>query len=440
MNARKSRAVLLAVTTGLLLVAALLTFAGPLRPAALLRTFAATLYGIVPGAPHEPVRPAFAEEVELVFLIGGGATIILALLRLRLAAAGLVAAGAGLGIFLLSWIETVLARNFVDFLYPDLALALVFAAGAAIRKAGGLERKRLTPSLARRLPPATAREVARRPELVNQGGEVRTMTFLACGIRGFTQLTDRLAADAPGLTQLARRVMTPLAEAVLANGGTVDQSAPGKLTAFFNAPLKDSEHAVHGCACALRMTAEMEKLNRALAEEARAAGGDIGPIDIEVGLSTGPGILGNFGEGARLEYTVAGRAARYAEELKERASVYGFPILVDEATEAAARHGIALLEIDVAAQIDAPPAPIFAALGNRDVRGSPKFRALQTFHTRIFDAYRAGDWRKARELIGQCRSLSGASHSLYDLYLARVDKEESGDEEDWEGGARPAAL
>ena len=66
------------------------------------------------------------------------------------------------------------------------------------------------------------------------------------------------------------------------------------------------------------------------------------------------------------------------------------------------------------------PVRLYALLGNPVARASPKFRALSTFHDHIFQALRGQQWAEARELIEQCRKLSGASQALYDLYLARI--------------------
>jgi adenylate cyclase len=82
----------------------------------------------------------------------------------------------------------------------------------------------------------------------------------------------------------------------------------------------------------------------------------------------------------------------------------------------------------------AEPVKLYALLGNPLVRASPKFRALQTFHDHIFQAYRAQQWAKTRALIEQCRTLSGASQQLYDLYLNRIAYFEANPPEpDWDG-------
>ena len=84
------------------------------------------------------------------------------------------------------------------------------------------------------------------------------------------------------------------------------------------------------------------------------------------------------------------------------------------------------------------PVKLYAMLGNPLVRASPKFRALATFHEHIFQSLRTQQWEKTRELIDQCRKLSGASQKLYDLHLARIGYfEEHPPGADWDGAFRP---
>jgi adenylate cyclase len=72
------------------------------------------------------------------------------------------------------------------------------------------------------------------------------------------------------------------------------------------------------------------------------------------------------------------------------------------------------------------------------MRASPKFRALTVFHDHIFQAMRKQQWGMARELIAQCRRLSGASQKMYDLHLSRIawyEKHPPG--QNWDGAFRP---
>ena len=92
----------------------------------------------------------------------------------------------------------------------------------------------------------------------------RVMSFLACRIRGFDAIMELLDRDPAGLTKLSRCTLTPLIQAVLDRQGTIDRMSPDGFTAFFNAPLDDSQHASHACECALAIMLALEKANRRL--------------------------------------------------------------------------------------------------------------------------------------------------------------------------------
>jgi adenylate cyclase len=125
-----------------------------------------------------------------------------------------------------------------------------------------------------------------------------------------------------------------------------------------------------------------------------------------------------------------------AQSLQALSHVYGAALIVSEETKKQAERGFAFLEIDTVAA--GPPATLYALMGSPVTRASPKFRALTVFHNHIFQAIRKKNWSMARELIAQCRRLSGASQKLYDLHLARIayyEKHPPGPE--WDGAFRP---
>ena len=128
-----------------------------------------------------------------------------------------------------------------------------------------------------------------------------------------------------------------------------------------------------------------------------------------------------------------------AERIRTQSGQYGPAIIVSDDTRKAAERGFAFLEVDfIACGPRDEPVKLYAMLGNPLVRASPKFRALATFHEHIFQSLRTQQWDKTRELIDQCRKLSGASQKLYDLHLARIGYfEEHPPGADWDGAFRP---
>jgi adenylate cyclase len=126
------------------------------------------------------------------------------------------------------------------------------------------------------------------------------------------------------------------------------------------------------------------------------------------------------------------------QSLQALSHLYGPALIVSEETRRQAERGFAFLEIDTIAAGPAPPVTLYALMGGPATRASPKFRALTVFHGHIFQAIRKKNWAMARELIAQCRRLSGVSQKLYDLHLARIayyEKHPPGPE--WDGAFRP---
>ena len=302
------------------------------------------------------------------------------------------------------------------------------------------ERAKRKRALELKLSPKTLKLVARHPEALEMTSSMRVMTFLACRIRGFDAIMEMLDRDPARLTKLTRCTLTPLIQAVLDRNGTIDRMTPDGFTAFFNAPLEDSRHASHACECALAMMQALEKANRAL-EQASFDDVSLGPVGIGIGLSTGTGIVGDFGTDHLPHFTVAGRASLHAAELERLSGDYGTSILVAESTRSIAESDFAFLEVDVEPMQAGNQQPLYALLGTPVSRANPKFIALKAFHEHIFQAYRAGEWDKARGLIEQCRGLSGANPVLYDFYLKRISHLESHPAgANWTGRLQPAPV
>ena len=286
------------------------------------------------------------------------------------------------------------------------------------------ERAKARRALELKLSPKTMKRVARTPEARKLAPATRIMSFLACRIRGFDTIMEALDRDPAVLTKLTRVTLTPLIDTVLERHGTIDRMAPDGFTAFFNAPLEDHQHASHACECALAMVLALEKANRAL-EHVTFEGTSLGPVGVGIGISTGPGIVGDFGTDRQPHFTVAARASLHAAELERQSADYGTSILVAESTRAMAESEFAFLEVDTIETKGGERAPLHALVGTPVSRANPKFLALKAFHERIFEAYRAGEWDKAKGLIEQCRGLSGANPALYDFYLKRIAHLES---------------
>ena len=376
------------------------------------------------------VRPEWLKPIEALLMVALGAGMIF-LLRFGLGwAAALVMAGL-VGSGLVSWYLYAAHGLLADAATPALFLLLAFAAAATawiqdLRHAYAGLRMAFSDSL----PRATIERIARRPGLLKMEGETRTVTYLVCGVRGLADLAADHKDDPAGFTHLMQRVLTPLMDQALAHGGTIDRLTADGFAAFWNAPLDDQDHALHACEATNGMAARVS-------EELVGHGKDAPPLEIGVGIATGPVIAGGFGGSGRMGYSVSGNAVNLAQRIQALSHHYGPALVVSDETKKLADRGFAFLEIDTVA-MGGPPVTLYALMGNPVSRASPKFRALTVFHDHIFQAMRKQNWPMARELIDQCRRLSGASQQLYDLHLARIayyEKHPPGAE--WDGAFRP---
>jgi adenylate cyclase len=406
----------------------------PLGPASAANVVAESIENLIGNTVLS--RPGWARPLEALVLAALG-TAMIALLRFGLGwAAALVMAGAlllGLG----SWYFYTAQNLLVDAATPSLFLGLAFAAGAlAWIQDLRLAYARLRMAFSASLPRAAIEKIARRPHLLKLEGETRTVTYLVCGVRGLAGLAADFKNDAAGFTSLMQRALTPLIDQALAHGGTIDRLTADGFAAFWNAPLDDADHAMHACEAANGMAIMSSRVIEELAQQKH---GEEPLVAIGVGIATGSVIAGGFDGYGRMGYSVHGDAVSLAQRLQALSDQYGPALIAADETRRAAERGFAFLEIDtIAMGAKAPPTTLYAILGNPVAKASPKFRALTVFHDHIFQAIRKQHWQMARDLIAQCRRLSGASQQMYDLHLARIAYyEKHPPEETWDGAFRP---
>jgi adenylate cyclase len=240
-----------------------------------------------------------------------------------------------------------LGHVFVSPLGPGLAFL-----GTAVGQAGldyAEERRRrreITLAFSQYLSPALVERLAQDPSQLKLGGERRTLTILFCDVRGFTTISEDMKDDPEGLTTLINRLLTPLSEAVLNKGGTIDKYIGDCLMAFWNAPLDDPDHAVHALAAALDMLAALKRLNAELEAEARAAGRPPKTLRIGIGINTGECVVGNMGSARRFDYSALGDAVNLASRLEGASKNYGVPLLLGERTAVLAAVKFPIAELD----------------------------------------------------------------------------------------------
>lgn len=380
---------------------------------------AEVMENILLGTPLKPVSSIYA---ELVFLAIVGIGVVVLFARTSIWWAGVATLLAIVGAQVFTWFLFTNVHILLDSANPSWGLALAFLGGISARSYDvARARTRLRGSFADTLPPSTIDAIARMPELLRLEGETRVVTCLSCGLRRYGALAQSFADDPVGFTRLINTAMAPLIEDAVGHGAMIGRFDGESFTAYWNAPLDDSEHAIRACEAANRMTVTLAEVNEQLGHERRFDGTAFEAIEIGIGISTGAAVAGGFTALGHTTYTVNGDSTVFADRIRILSAQYGPAVVVSEETRKTAQRGFAFLEVDfIAAGPKDEPVNLYAMLGNPLVRASPKFRALETFHDHIFQSIQTQQWEKARGLIDQCRKLSGASPKMYDLHLARI--------------------
>lgn len=137
--------------------------------------------------------------------------------------------------------------------------------------------------------------------------EERVVTVMFTDIRGFSTIAEHM--DAPEIAALLNEHFDMLAEAIEAEGGTVDKYIGDAIMAFWGAP----EHLPDHAARALRAGAEIQR--RVRADNAQRIATGQPEIAIRVGIHTGPVVVGNIGSRNRINYTIVGDAVNIASRI-----------------------------------------------------------------------------------------------------------------------------
>ncbi|WP_020186251.1 adenylate/guanylate cyclase domain-containing protein [Methylopila sp. 73B] len=298
------------------------------------------------------------------------------------------------GVIAACWLALQHAGFWLPPAAPSLAVLLVVGAEAALDY--GHERRtrrEIARAFEQYLAPEVVKRLVRDPSALKLGGERRTLSILFCDIRGFTELAERMKGDPERLTLLINRLLGPLSDAVLAEGGTIDKYIGDCVMAFWNAPLDAPDHAERAIAAGLRMLDAVERLNAELNAE---AGPGVAPLEfaVGVGINTGDCVVGNLGSDRRFDYTAVGDAVNLASRLEGASKLYGVRMLV--ADDTATRFSTPLIELDrIAVKGRRDGALIHTALPGADVSDA---------QAAFLGAYRARRWDDAEQALAAVRA------------------------------------
>lgn len=277
-------------------------------------------------------RPYWTILPELGFLVVLGSAMIALLPRVGPLGCAFLGATAMLTAIGAAWYAFADRGQLFDPIYPSLAALLVFIIGAMSSYfRSDTERRTVRAAFSHYLSPQMVEQLAAEPERLKLGGELRPLTVLFCDIRDFTSISERTTPQ--DLTLLLNRFLTPMTDAVLSHGGTIDKYIGDSIMAFWNAPLDDPHHGRNACLAALEMRRRLADLNHELEREAEVQRRHHEPLRMGIGINSGICLVGNLGSQQRFNYSAIGDEVNLASRMEGLSKDYGVDILIGRATQ-----------------------------------------------------------------------------------------------------------
>ena len=269
------------------------------------------------------------------------------------------------------------------------------------------------------LAPAMVKILQKNPELLQLGGDTKTMTYLFSDIRGFTPISEQFKTDPQGLGKLINRYMTPMTDLVMQKEGTIDKYIGDALMAIWGAPLDIENHAQLAIETAQEMEVELAKLNK----ELKADG--LMELGVGIGINTGDAVVGNMGSNQRFDYTVLGDSVNLAARLEAQTKEYGVFFMFTEHTLKQIKQPSGLVTLDkIAVKGQTAPVTIYTIL--KDVK---EVRVIN----RMVDAYQNREWAECAHQLQVMREHDW-NKTLTDLYAERIKQPMP--QGDWDGVER----
>jgi adenylate cyclase len=400
----------------------------------------ASLLGDIVATPLDPSTPGVEAHAQLIEQILSGVSLqrpdwapgaelaVSALLSLALAGSlpflpiswtALLGAIAATVVGYASWNAFTRQGVLFDPVLPTLSSGFVFLAG--VGQLYGQKRQQVSEirsAFGRYVSPAVVARLAEHPERLQLGGQQRQLTLMFCDIRSFTTLSEGFTAVE--LSTFLNEYLSPMTDIILKEEGTVDKYMGDAIMAFWNAPLDDPAHGIHGVRAALEMRKTLVRLNAEWKKQVEDTTRPFQEVRFGIGLNTGECSVGNMGSVQRFDYSALGDEVNIASRLEGASKQFGVDIVASAATREQAPE-FAWLEIDhVKLKNKTRSVALYALAGDTAYAESEEFQHLLALHHDILKGYRARNFVAAKEMAADAAYLAPAEVAgLYHYYQKR---------------------
>lgn len=332
-------------------------------------------------------------EILSLMIIGG---LVLAVMTFSGAIVSVIAVAlAGAGVAFTSWYLFVAQGILFDISFPLLsglgffAVMTAFQFGVADR-----EKRMLRRSFSHYVAPELLQRIEDTGHRIELGGEVRDITVMFCDIRNFTSLSERI--EATEMVALLNDLFSDLSAEILKRQGTIDKYIGDSIMAFWNAPLDIDDHQVAACSAALSMREALKRFNAKMDTSLES------PIEVAIGIATGPACVGNIGSRERFNYSAIGAIVNHAARIEAACRDVGYDIVISEQTAEAATDFATLRAGKLGAKGVAGGVSAYVLVGNEALARTDDFMELKGLHDKLASGVKNPEER-TDEVLRRCK-------------------------------------
>jgi len=249
----------------------------------------------------------------------------------------------------------------------------------------------------------------------------KDMSVMFSDLRGFTPLTERL--ETHEVIALLNRYFAAMEPAIVAEDGYIDSFNGDEIMALFSGPPDSAVRA------GIAMQRAVVRFNER----------EPHPLQMGIGINTGPLLLGTVGGSDRIKCGVVGDPVNLASRIEQRTKTYATPLLVGESTRDGLREPerFSLRRVDVVAvRGKRQVVTLYEVL---DAESPERRKAKESGRDRLeeaIDCYRARRFAAACELFAACRE-AVPGDPVPELFIERCTRYElTPPSSDWDGCER----
>jgi len=307
----------------------------------------------------------------------------------------------------------------VDFSFPlGGGLAMWFFATAFRYAITDREKRGIRSAFGRYVHPSVLKQIEENYSKVELGGENCELTVMFTDVRNFTSLSERLQPQE--VVAFLNRLLGSQCDRITDHGGVIDKMIGDAVMAFWNAPLRQKDHARRACAAALSLRHAMREMKETKGFGLPKAVESATDIAIGVGVNTGLACVGNIGSEQRFNYSAIGDAVNIAARTESACKELAFDLVICGATAEQVPEFAFLDAGSLQVKGKTERVQMMALIGDENVKNSPQFSKLSRRFDELIAALTRGDKAELDRAMRDCKELAKPFDAPLGAFLDRI--------------------